>query len=67
MVDSVDELKSSRSIEGKDFPKFELSDARIACALNNIIQNFYFKRKVSLEDRRLGKRIGFYEEDRSLT
>ena len=34
MVGSVDELKSSRSIEGKDFPNFEMLDARIASALN---------------------------------
>ena len=33
MVDSVDELKSSRSIAGKDFPNFKLLDARIASAL----------------------------------
>ena len=27
MVDSVDELKSSRSIKGKDLPNFEMLDA----------------------------------------
>ena len=51
MVDSVDELKSSRSIEGKNFPNFEMLDAKIASALNKIIQNSYFKKKVSLEDQ----------------
>ena len=30
MVDSVDELKSSRSGYGKDFPNFEKLDAKIA-------------------------------------
>ena len=51
MVDSVDELKSSRSIEGEDFPNFEMLDARIASALNKIIQNSYFKKKVSVEQQ----------------
>ena len=51
MVDSVDELKTSRSIAGKCFPNFELPDARIASALNKIIQNSHFKKKVSLELR----------------
>ena len=36
MVESVDDLKSSRSTAGKDFPTFELLDARIASALNKI-------------------------------
>ena len=30
MVDSVDDLKSSRPIEGRDFLHFEMLDARIA-------------------------------------
>ena len=40
MVDSMDELKSTRSIEGKDFPNFEMLDAKIASSLKKIIQNF---------------------------
>ena len=52
MVGSVDELKSSRSNEGKDFPNFDMLDARIASALNKIIQNPYSKKKVSLEDEK---------------
>ena len=48
MADSVVELKSSRSIAGRDFPNFELLEARIASALNKIIQDFHFKKKVSL-------------------
>ena len=39
MVDTVDELKPSRSIAGENFPNFEQMDARIASALNKIIQN----------------------------
>ena len=37
--------KSSRSTEGKDFPNLEMLDARIASALNKIIQNSHFKKK----------------------
>ena len=59
LVDSVDELQSSRSIEGKDFPNFEMLDARIASALNKIIQNSYFKKKVSLEERQAQKEDRF--------
>ena len=51
IVDSVDELKSSRSVCGKDFPNFEMLDAKIASALNKIIQNSQFKKKVSLEEQ----------------
>ena len=50
MVDSLDELHSSRSVYGKDFPNFEMLDAKIASALNKIIQNPQFK-KVSLEEQ----------------
>ena len=32
MVDSLDELKSSRSVNGKDLPNFEMLDAKIACS-----------------------------------
>ena len=44
MVDSVEELKSSHSILGyTHFPNFEMLDARIASALDKIIQNSQFK------------------------
>ena len=52
MVDSLEELTSSRSVAGKNFPNFEMLDARIAPALNKIIQNSYFKKKVSLEEEK---------------
>ena len=39
MVESVDDLKSSRSIRGTQTPDFEVLDARIASALHRIIQN----------------------------
>ena len=55
IVDSLDELKSSRSVAGKDFPNFEMLDAKIASALNKIIQNSNFKKKVSLEEQKAQK------------
>ena len=50
IVESVDDLKFSRSIRGTHGPDFELFDVRIASALNKIIQNIHFKKKVSLEE-----------------
>ena len=50
MVDSLNETKSSRSASGKNFPNFEMLDAKIASTLNKIIQNSQFKKKVSLEE-----------------
>ena len=35
-----------------DFPNFEMLDAKIACALNKIVQNSHFKKKVSLEEQK---------------
>ena len=67
MVDSVDDFKSSRSIMGNHFPKFEMLDARIASALNKIMQNSYFKKRSVWTNRKLRKRIGSFAEDRSLT
>ena len=52
MVDSVDDLKSSRSIQGHTLlPNFEMLDAWIASALNKIIR----------------KKIGSFAENRSFT
>ena len=70
-VDSVDQLKSSRSIEGKDFPNCEMLDGRIASALNKIIQESHVKKKVSLEEQRAhtedrflrGRQIAFMTYD----
>ena len=51
MVESADDLKSSRSVRGTQGPDFEVLDARIDySALNKIIQNTRFKKKVSLEE-----------------
>ena len=49
LVDSVDELRSSSSTRAISMPNFEVLDARIASALNKIIHNSHFKRKISLE------------------
>ena len=59
LVDSVDELKSSSSIRGISMPNFEVLDARIASALNKIIHNSHFKRKVSLEQQKAQKQDRF--------
>ena len=52
MVDSVDDFRSSSSIRCISMPNFEVLDARIASALNKIIHNTQFKRKVSLEEQK---------------
>ena len=48
--------KSSRSASGKNFPNFEMLDAKIASALNKIIQ---FKKKVGLEEQKAQKEDRF--------
>ena len=60
MADSLDEIKVSRSVHAKDFPNFEMLDAKIASALNKIMQDSQFKKKVSLKEQKVQK------EDRSL-
>ena len=55
LVDSVDDLKSSSSVRGIRMPDFEVLDARIASALNRIIHNTEFRRKVSLEEQKVQK------------
>ena len=57
MVDSLDELKSSRSFSGKNFSNFEMLDAKIASPLNKIIP--------VARTRKPRNWTGFYEEDRS--
>ena len=59
MVDSLDALKSLWSIAGKNFPNFEMLDAKIASSLNKIIQNSQFKKKVSLEEQKAHKEDRF--------
>ena len=48
--EAVNDLKSSCSITGNQTSDFEVLDAQIASALNRIIQNTRFKKKVSREE-----------------
>ena len=59
LVDSVDDLMSSSSIRGIQMPNFEVLDARIASALNRIIHNSDFKRRISLEEQKAQKQDNF--------
>ena len=59
LVDSVDDLRSSSSIRSISMPDFEVLDARIASALNKIIHNSHFKRKISLEEQKAQKEDRF--------
>ena len=52
MVESVDDLNSSCSVRGIQTPDYEVLDAKTASALNRIIHNTRFKRKVSLEEQK---------------
>ena len=59
LVDSVDELRTSSSIRGISMTNFEVFDARIASALNKIIHNSHFKRRISLEEQEAQKQDSF--------
>ena len=60
LVDSVDEWRSSSSIRGISMPDFEVLDARIASALDKIIHNSQFKRRISLEEQKAQKQDSFF-------
>ena len=59
LVDSVDEFRSSSSTRGIPMPNFEVLDARIASAMNKIIHNSHFKRRISLEEQKALKEDRF--------
>ena len=59
MVDSVDDLRSSLSVREIRMPDFQVLDAKIAPALNRIIHNSHFKRRVSLEEMKAQKEDRF--------
>ena len=59
MVESVDDLKSSCSIRGIRMPDSEVLDAKIVSALNRIIHNSHFKRRISLEEQKAQKQDRF--------
>ena len=62
LVDSVDELRSSSPTRGISMPNFEVLDARIASALNKIIHNSHFKRRISLEEQKAQKQDRFLRD-----
>ena len=59
LVASLDDLKSSCSVKGIHMPNFEVLVARVASALNKIIHNSRFKKKVSLEEQKAQKQDRF--------
>ena len=59
MVDSVDDSMSSSSVGGISMPNFEVLDAKIALALNRIIHNSHFRRRISLEEQEAHKQDRF--------
>ena len=59
LADSMDDLKSSSSVRRIRMPDFEVLDAKIASALNRIIHNSHFKRRVSLEEMKAQKEDRF--------
>ena len=59
MGETVDDLKSSLSVRGIRMPDFEVLDAKIASALNRIIHNSHFRRRVSLEEQKAQKEYRF--------
>ena len=62
LADSVDDSRSSSSIRSIPMPDFEVLDARIAriaSALNKIIHNSQFKRRISLEEQKSQKEDRF--------
>ena len=66
MVDSMDELKSSRSIAGKNFPNFQNAgrkDWRLLWTKSSKTPTS--RRRSVSRNRKPRKRTGFYEEDRS--
>ena len=60
MVDSADDVKFSLSTRGISMPNFDVLDARIASALNKIIHNSQFKRRISLEEQKARKQDRFF-------
>ena len=52
MVDSLDELKSSRSAAGQNFPNFEMLDARIASVLKRSSRIPSSKKEISLKQQK---------------
>ena len=60
MVDSAAGLRSSLPVRGIRMPDFDVLDAKIASALNWIIHNSQFKRRISLEEQKAQKEDRFF-------
>ena len=63
MVESMGELKSSRSVAGKNFHNFEMLDAQMASVVNKIIQKLPLQE--AGQSRGAESRVDSNEEDRS--
>ena len=59
VVDSVDDLMYSSSIRRIQMPNFQVLDARIASALNEVIHNTHFQGRISLEEQKAKKQYRF--------
>ena len=57
---AMDQRSGSYAIDS--MPNFEVLDARIASALNNIIHNSHFKRRISLEEQKAQKQDRFLSD-----
>ena len=66
MLDSLEQLKSSRSVSGKKFPNFEMLDEKIASALNKINHNTQFKKKVNLKELKAQKEEWLFQRGRQI-
>ena len=64
---SVDDLLTSQSVEGRDFPDFEVLDAKIVSALRQIISNQYFRRRIDVEEDKAQKDDRLFEGGRWLS
>ena len=59
---SIDHLLTSQSTVGRrDFPDYEILDAKIASALKKILTSVHFRRRVSVEDQRAWKNDRFFQ------
>ena len=61
----VVDQRSGRSVSGKNFPNFDMLEAKIASALNKISRIPNSRTRSVSRNRKPRKRTGFYEEDRS--
>ena len=58
----INEVEWIKIVAGKNFPHFEMLDAKIASALNKIIHNSHFKKKASLEEQQAQKEGRFLRQ-----